>query len=355
MKRLHANSRAGIAIAEQMVAAVAVGIVSVVAYSFLSAGNIMYSRVVQINAVQRTARSSAEFIARQLYEAAERPVLLNAAAEPHAPVDAPSGVFADGRATVSENFKPSEGLLFHRSIGSLMVSAPVNADSAELTLKNMPPGSSPEFTASPPAGYTGMVQAGDIVECANPAFRASVVAVSPGGLSGGAYSTLGITLDQPVGTSTIPPVTFSKPGFVESGSPVRIYRRSAFMMVGNPDTDRGELRYYRNYFPASSAAYSDRANYEILATNFRRDLGGDRPFSYLGNPALPFHPADPAANFDPTYRAVRLLLQIKAHESDRSLADCVNNVFVVNTAVAWKSEAHVQYGTAIPNSLPAAP
>jgi hypothetical protein len=355
MKRLHSISKAGITIAEQMVTAVAVGIVSLVAYSFLSAGSIMYSRVVQVNAVQRTARSSAEFIARQLYEAAERPVLLNAAAEPHPAVDAPSGVFADGNASVSENFKPSEGILFHRAIGSLMVSAPVNADSTHITLKNMPPGSSPEFTALPPAGYSGMVLAGDIVECANPAFRAIVVSVSPGGLSGGVYSTLGITLDEAVGSKTIPLVTSSQPGFVEAGSPLRVYRRSAFMMVENPDTDRGELRFYPHYLPASAPAFSNREKYEILATNFRRDLGGGRPFSYLGNPALPYNPADPAANFDPAFRDVRLLLQIKAHESDRSLADGVNNVFVVNTAVAWKSETHVQYGTSIPNFIPAAP
>jgi len=286
MKIFPKYSTAGLAIAEQMVAAAAVGIVSAVAYSFLSAGSIMYSRIVQVNAVQRTARSAMEFIALQLYEAAERPVLLNAVAEPHAAVDAPSGEFADGISSEAENFKPSEGVIFNRYIGSLKINSGVNATSSTVVAVNMPPGSSPDFTADPPAGYTGMVQIGDILECTYPSFRVRVAGVTPSGPSGGIYKTLDISLDQPVGNATAPPVTVSTPNFVETGSPVRIYRRSAFMMVGNSTTDRGELRYYPTYYPASATAYSDRARYEILATNFRRDAGGGRPFSYLGNPML---------------------------------------------------------------------
>ena len=232
MKKLtHRWSLAAFTLMEQMAAAAAVGIISAIVYAMLNAGSIMYTRIVQVNAVHRTARSAAEVVSARLYEAVGQPILLNATAVPHAPVDAPIGYKTDGIATEAENFKPSEGVLFMRYVGSLMVSSGVNATSSNMMVKNFPRGLSPQYNSTPPAGYLGMVEVGDILECSVPPFRIQVAGVTPTDLDAGAYKKLQLTFAENVGTKTLPSVTVSTPNFIPVDAQISVYRQASFMAV----------------------------------------------------------------------------------------------------------------------------
>ena len=146
------QTRAAFSLLEQLTAAAAIAVVFAIIYALLNAGSILYAKIVQVNVVHRTARSASEFVASKIYEAVEQPVLLSASGLPHPAVDAPLGHLADGIPNESENFKPSEGVMFMRYLGTLMVSSGVNATSNTMTVKNMPPGMSPQYMAAPPAG-----------------------------------------------------------------------------------------------------------------------------------------------------------------------------------------------------------
>ena len=302
---------------------VTVGIVAFmggVIYVMLNGGTVLYTKIFQISTVQQTARSSMQAMSARMYEAVEQPTLTDAGGNDLPAIDANG----DGDPSVAENWVPAAGVKFRIAVGHAhkLTRDAGSTDSAIYVATS----SSPIIT-------------GDIVITPYPQISAPVTGV----VTSGAELTL--QFGKTLGELSLPPQATPKPAFVATNSPAYVERMSLFIAVPIAGTNSMELRYYpvaKSVGTDGAAAFNDRANYRVLASNLRADNGGALPFSFTGDPTAAI------LTRDPEYRAVRVNLQIQAREYDSRKNAAFNSNLAVNSALVWKSAEHEQFATADP-------
>lgn len=317
-RRKHAST-----LAELLVTIGIVGFLGGAIYVMLNGGTVLYSKIFQMSAVQQTARSTMQAMSTRLYEAVQQPTLTDAGGNDLAAIDANG----DGNPTLEENWTPSAGVKFRVTIGQ---AHRVTRDAGSTD------------NAIYVATASTAILAGDIVTIPYPKITAKASGVTVSG------AETCLQFSKTLGELSLPPQVSAKASFVTADTPSTMDRLSSFVAVPLSGTSAAELRYYPRAMSAATdgtATFNDKANYRVVASNLRSDNGGGLPFSYTGDPTAP------VLTRDPEYRTLRVNLQIKAREFDNRNNAAFNSNLAVNSAVAWKSAAHIQFASAVPIPL----
>ena len=328
---LHLQRTRASTLIEMLVSTMAVVILGGVIYAMLNGATVLYTKIFQVSAVQQTARGAMQAVSTRIYEAVQQPVLVDANGNDLTAIDADG----DGQATTAENWVPSAGVKFRVAVGD-----------ARRVMQDASSGDKTLVIASGGAA----LELGDIVTISDPRITATTSGIGASG------ANVALQFSKTLGELSFPPQSKLKSSFVVVDSPATMQRQRAFIAVPMAGTNAAELRYYpvaKSLAADGAVAFHNKANYSVVARNLRGDNGGDKPFSFTADPSLS------VLTRDPEYRAVRVNLQIQAREYSNRKNASFNSHLAVNTAVAWKSAAHIQFASAPPipiaTPIPATP
>jgi type II secretory pathway pseudopilin PulG len=248
MKKLPFPNRAGFTLAELMVYAVLVGVVSLVAFQALRAGSSLSVKNLSINQSHQSLRSALDRLSDNLRAARNVPTLLT-----------------DTGATTSAAV--AAGIRYDRTLGEpYVLHPPTGAGSIAATDTRVS-----VWRSTDPIGLPPIPEPNDVLLIDTPtgAIRGRVKSVDVVTGGGGTSQKIMLTFTGPVGKS----LSWS----AHQPQWARLVREESFVVV--PENGKNELRFYPSF--QSTSDLDDPSSYVLVTDQLGTAPGDATPFSIL--------------------------------------------------------------------------